>query len=39
MAQGSEKKNGNTDDAMMVKITTGASFAGAIMYDHGMLGK
>lgn len=24
---------------MMVKITTGASFAGAIMYDHGMLGK
>ena len=24
---------------MMVKITTGASFAGVIMYDHGMLGK
>lgn len=24
---------------MMVKITTGASFTGAIMYDHGMLGK
>lgn len=39
MAQGSEKKNSRTIDAMMVKITTGASFAGAIMYDHGMLGK
>ena len=39
MAQGREKKNPRTIDAMMVKITTGASFAGAIMYDHGMLGK
>lgn len=39
MAQVGEKENSRTIDAMMVKITTGASFAGAIMYDHGMLGK